>query len=469
MVNTKKPLYRSILVGCITFIALLCFLLSIITYHSYKRSLYNAYQARMTDILTYIDSHIDHDDLRYCIDNLVETDSFLATRDLIDEVYQEFDVHYLYINVPLNADATGNTMSVIDGCTVEERLYDLDDVYFGYIMDDEYESKYAAKYLDALNGDEIAFFEDFSEWGYDYTGVLPLIDSSGRHFAVLCVDIEISEIRNFIKKYTAINIILIVALGFLFILAFLMWLNRNVTKPIAALEKSVVSFARKSHDQRDPSQLNYSAPDIHTDNEVESLSDAVTQMSHDMKEYVINILDAEGKVEEMKTKVSHMDTLAYQDALTHVKNKAWYDKTKARVDDEIKNGRAEFGIVMADLNHLKLINDTYGHEHGNDYIFGACHQICVIYDHSPVFRIGGDEFVVLLENRDYENRDKLFMELEMSFKLTSSDMEKEPWERYSAAIGMSVYQPQDTSMDDVFKRADELMYKHKLKNKANRK
>ena len=96
-------------------------------------------------------------------------------------------------------------------------------------------------------------------------------------------------------------------------------------------------------------------------------------------------------------------------------------------------------------------------------------RICIIFDHSPVFRIGGDEFVVLMENRDYENRDKLIHELKTAFELTSSDETKEPWERYSAAIGVAIYDSQqDKTMNDVFKRADELMYQDKQASKMAR-
>jgi GGDEF domain-containing protein len=60
-------------------------------------------------------------------------------------------------------------------------------------------------------------------------------------------------------------------------------------------------------------------------------------------------------------------------------------------------------------------------------------------------------------------------ELKAKFSETYNDMSKEPWERYSAAMGMAVYRPgEDISMDDVFKRADSLMYKDKLESKMGR-
>ena len=193
-------------------------------------------------------------------------------------------------------------------------------------------------------------------------------------------------------------------------------------------------------------------------------------MSSDMRAYDKNVLEAEGQVKDMKSKVIQMDTVAYQDALTHVKNKAWYDKTKTRVDEDIINGKARFAILMIDLNNLKKVNDTYGHEHGDEYISGSCHQICIIYSHSPVFRIGGDEFVVLLENQDYDSRDQLLTTLRASFETSSNDEDREPWERYSAATGMAVFDEEsDVSMDDVFKRADTLMYQNKLESKMGEK
>jgi diguanylate cyclase (GGDEF)-like protein len=422
----------------------------------------------MKDIIDYVDSHIDYEDLEECVRRKRESEKYRELRDFCDGIMEDFDVHFLYIVYPIS-QSPPHMMNILSADTAYGRETDPDGYYLGYIAVDDYETDEIKLYFDAMQNDGITFFKDFSKWGYDYTALKPLKGTNGEIFGLLCVDIEVLEVENAIRDYTIMNVALIVVLGTLFIGYFLWWMSKNVTDPISSLEKSVVSFAKVSHDQKDPKKLNYDAPDIHTHNEVESLSNAVEQMSRDMKSYVINIVDAEGKVADMKSKVSHMDVLAYQDALTHVKNKAWYDKVKERINGEIKAGTAKFAIIMADLNHLKKINDTYGHEHGNDYIFGACHHICVIFDHSPVFRIGGDEFVVLLEKRDYDNRVELFEKVKDTFKMTSADETKDPWERYACALGMATYKPlQDSSMDDVFKRADDRMYKNKLEVKAAR-
>ena len=128
-----------------------------------------------------------------------------------------------------------------------------------------------------------------------------------------------------------------------------------------------------------------------------------------------------------------------------------------------------FVCVMIDLNFLKKINDSFGHDKGNIAIRALCRIVCDIYDHSPVFRIGGDEFVVILENSDLQNS----AELEGIFKNHIAELQKNltlsTWERVSAAIGIAIFDPAgDKTVEDVFKRADNLMYENKRAVKGNR-
>lgn len=67
----------------------------------------------------------------------------------------------------------------------------------------------------------------------------------------------------------------------------------------------------------------------------------------------------------------------------------------------------EFAVAVFDLNDLKKVNDTLGHEAGDQYVKDSCKFICQRFKYSPVFRIGGDEFVVILEGIDYEDREEI--------------------------------------------------------------
>ena len=85
------------------------------------------------------------------------------------------------------------------------------------------------------------------------------------------------------------------------------------------------------------------------------------------------------------------------DALTRVKNRTAYELAVAKYDHKIKNSTIdELGLAVFDINNLKMINDNLGHELGDEYIKNCCKLICTVFKHSPVFRIGGDEFVAIV-------------------------------------------------------------------------
>ena len=130
--------------------------------------------------------------------------------------------------------------------------------------------------------------------------------------------------------------------------------------------------------------------------------------------------------------------------------------------------RPGYGIVMFDLNDLKRINDEFGHDKGDLYLKSACDLICRVYRHSPVFRVGGDEFVAVLHGEDYGLRDRLLKIFDRRCRETAA-LAGRPWERVEAARGMAVFDPlSDGGVEDVLRRADENMYDHKRAMKAGR-
>ena len=187
-----------------------------------------------------------------------------------------------------------------------------------------------------------------------------------------------------------------------------------------------------------------------------------------MKEYVMQILSAEKKANAMQKQAKEMKELATRDALTGVGNKTAYDKELIKLNWGLGNGmQGSFGIAMIDLNYLKKLNDTYGHEQGNLAIQKLSALICEIFDHSPVFRIGGDEFVVVLKGNDYKHCEDLVAKFKKQLAEYAADDSLKPWEKVSAAIGTAFYDKAlDSDADSVFKRADEEMYLCKKQMKA---
>ena len=154
--------------------------------------------------------------------------------------------------------------------------------------------------------------------------------------------------------------------------------------------------------------------------------------------------------------------MANRDALTGVKNKRAYVQTETDLDVRIQSSdRPTFAIVVCDVNNLKHVNDTQGHKAGDEFIKKASSIICDIFKRSPVFRIGGDEFAVLLKERDYVNRHILMKH----FRETLN--ENLYREMPILACGISDFDSEkDMRVQDVFERADALMYSDKKKQKA---
>ncbi len=150
-------------------------------------------------------------------------------------------------------------------------------------------------------------------------------------------------------------------------------------------------------------------------------------------------------------------TIALTDPLTGVKSRHAFLLKQKEINASIEGGSADaFAIVVCDVNGLKVINDTLGHKAGDEYILSASRMICDIFQHSPVYRTGGDEFAVVLSGRDYFSRKELIQELH------SRSVEHISTKEVVISGGLSDYQPgTDTSLHAVYERADALMYEEK--------
>ena len=174
-------------------------------------------------------------------------------------------------------------------------------------------------------------------------------------------------------------------------------------------------------------------------------------------------------IEHLSGYIADLNSLAYADALTSVRNKGAYDLFMEQIQKSINEGEdPKFAIAIFDCDDLKQINDTYGHDKGDVYIKNSCHLICRVFAKSPVFRLGGDEFAVILQGEDYLNRDKL-KELFLVKRAEICAFAKVPWEKISVAIGMADYSyANDKDVHSAARRADHLMYENKHERKIER-
>ena len=182
---------------------------------------------------------------------------------------------------------------------------------------------------------------------------------------------------------------------------------------------------------------------------------------------LLHSIHAERKVLEEEKLVKDLNRKAYVDALTSVRNKGAFANYTQEMQNRLDQGeKIDFAVGVFDCDNLKQMNDVNGHDKGDIYIKAACRLICRVFQHSPVFRIGGDEFAVVLQNDDFKNREALVQQFERERAEISATAENE-WEEPRVAIGIAVYDPDtDGSISDTMRRADRNMYENKRVGKA---
>ena len=225
---------------------------------------------------------------------------------------------------------------------------------------------------------------------------------------------------------------------------FMMYYTRRITKPLEQLTDAAEQVERGNYDL----VLSYDE-----DDELGRLTMSFKKLSDTVKAH---ISDLNGQV--------------FIDALTNVKNKGALSNLLNEMQEQINSGAKvqEFAVGVFDCDHLKEINDHFGHDKGDIYLKKAVHIICEVFKHSPVFRMGGDEFAVILKNEDYQNRNELLVQFDATAEKTNAAASK-PWEQVQLSKGLAVFDSsKDSTVAEVMRRADKLMYENKRERKNSK-
>lgn len=162
--------------------------------------------------------------------------------------------------------------------------------------------------------------------------------------------------------------------------------------------------------------------------------------------------------------------LSYVDQLTGLGNERSYVEEVDRINQNIDAGEeVEFAVVLMDVNNLKATNDAYGHRYGCSLVVRCGHTLPSIFPHSKCFHVGGDEFLALVTNEDYEDFEETMKRYDE--KMLYSIVEYEGKELiFSVARGFAKRE-KGQHFKDVLQIADDAMYRNKkaLKEKYNMK
>lgn len=382
---------------------------------------------------------------------------------LFEQAKEDFHILYTYYITPFG-DEPYTMCYVLDG--IREEREENGQIYIG-VTDSIYEDpeKHEKMWEAWETGQRPTGYESYdNEYGKTYAYYTPLF--IGEHKAgVIGVEVEIAAVNHAIIKNTVRQLIWI-AVGLIIVVAALLWfINRRYISKITGLAANVREYTQ-SKDVLIAGQIDKKSRGM---DEIAALSNQTAAMIMELDNYMKSLVATTKELSDTREHAEAMHELAHKDALTGIRNKTAYDKEIKKIEWELADGQTKFGISMIDLNFLKRINDTYGHEKGDIAIKKLCSLVCTVFEHSTVFRIGGDEFVVILKGRDYEGIERLVREFNTEIEAMQEDNTLEQWEKVSAAIGYALYEEgKDDSVENVFKRADEAMYNRKLEMKAVR-
>ena len=321
-------------------------------------------------------------------------------------------------------------------------------------------------YIEELcEGREVPAVTGKTQDGYLLTYFRPVYDSQGKYTCYACVDFSMDALHKKNLQFVLGAFGILLGLITVILLFNIYVMRRSITGPIDKMSKCTKEFAYDTEEERFRNIQIMEELDIYTRDEIGDLHGMFVNVMKESMLFMMNLNRAKNDIKDKEEEIGQIREKAYKDDLTGVGNKAAYKNEVEKLTGEIADGTAKFAIVMADINNLKYVNDTFGHEKGDDYIRGCCAIVCDVYMHSPVFRIGGDEFVVVLKKSDYGNRKRLLEETGALFEITYEQEGAQAWERYSASVGMAEFTAGDETVEQVFKRADEAMYAAKTEFK----
>lgn len=192
-------------------------------------------------------------------------------------------------------------------------------------------------------------------------------------------------------------------------------------------------------------------------------SETITNTGDLMRAGVLVFITLQARIAFKKAvQIMRLSRMASLDALTGCQNRTAYIQRLMELD-----GKPGVGVVMADLNDLKLINDSYGHDAGDDALIRQARCFNgALSPYGDCYRIGGDEFIFLGVNMSPEKLRSVTGEID-ALQVEERKSADYP---FSVAYGYAIYsEKRDQTLTDTVRRADRVMYRNKrmLKSTAN--
>ena len=360
------------------------------------------------------------------------------------------DIKYMYI-FKLHKDDDGKVRG--------DYVFDVDGIEDEpYVLDDEFAKDY--KYM--ISGETRYHTVMTPDEGYLFSYAKQLRDDNGKYVATVGVDFSMSDVYRqdigFVLRLFAILFLFLVALFVLDVYI----ISKTVTIPLSRMVECTNNISYDTKEHRLWNINLFKSLDIKSESEIGKIYNAFVYIINASTDALNKLEKAKKELTEKEDYINYLGKAVYIDDMTGVGNKAAFNAMKDEVNKSIENGDISYSVIVADVNNLKYINDTFGHDKGDIYIKGCCNILSDVCKKNPVYRIGGDEFAVILHGREIKLSGQYIAKLMIAYNTAYNNTSKEKWERYSMSVGMATFK-NDNVIDNIFTRADEDMYRQKEK------
>ena len=287
------------------------------------------------------------------------------------------------------------------------------------------------------------------EWGTYYTAWSPIRNSDGKVVGLVGVDFEATEMTEQMNFSLILVITSTCVLLLLCIASFILYsvIERKRSEQLVSEIADLSDNLKTMFDEIEGIETTGEREDEEEDYADEDFANYVHRKTIAM-------------TKRLRKHTSYMEQQANIDFMTKTGNTRAYTAEKDKFQAEIEKGTADFAVAIFDINNLKEINDNYGHEYGDKIITTAADVLKKIFAVFNVYRIGGDEFAVILPSTSAKA-------VELAFGLVDEETNKANKHftndiKLSISKGYSIFNPEtDKDYREVFMRADQRMYAEK--------
>ena len=307
MGTKQRKLSTRVVVYCCILAAALSLVLGGLGYAIYYLKSMSSYRMYIESTLNIVDSMVDADDMRICIESGQTSEKYDQLQQQIDNIKQNTMVEYIYLIVPMDVNDISNVQYVSIAYTEEEYLYESEDVIdIGEpVQEDAFTEDMLQVFHDAMFGvGEISYVSNNAGFGNMLTGTKPVIDSGQNTVCLICVDYSMEEISSTLFDYIIGIIIGTAITALITLLVIISGINRTVVRPIQAMAVAAGDFVQQTHEIDDPSLLVYKNVEVHTNDEISTLSESIRNMMSDMIHFMQNLTKAAADKERISAELN---------------------------------------------------------------------------------------------------------------------------------------------------------------------